>query len=188
MTTLNQPAEIITVEARVEGLLFIASAPVSVLQLADALECDAVEVEEALDSLQAKYESNSGLSLQRHAGKIQLTTSPLLSSDVERFLGLEATSRLSRAALETLAIVAYRQPITRPGIDQIRGVSSDGVLKSLLSKGLVQEMGRAESPGRPILYEVTTDFLQYFGLASTDQLPPFEQDSETITRNGILKD
>jgi segregation and condensation protein B len=188
MTNLIQLPESISLDSRVEGLLFIASAPVSPLQLADALECDVSEVEDALRALQLKYESGGGLSLQRHSGKVQLSSSPVLAQDIERFLGLEATSRLSRAALETLAIVAYRQPITRPGIDQIRGVSSDGVLKSLLSKGLVQETGRAEGPGRPILYEVTTDFLQYFGLSSVDQLPPFEQDAEDSSRNGILKD
>lgn len=188
MTTLNTSPDSITLSARVEGLLFIASTPVTPLQLADALECTLSEVEEALQTLQLKYQNEGGLSIQRHAGKVQMTTSPLLAADVERFLGLEATSRLSRAALETLAIVAYRQPITRPGIDQIRGVSSDGVLKSLLSKGLVQEAGRAEGPGRPILYEVTTDFLQYFGLSSVDQLPPFERETEESARNGILKD
>ncbi len=91
---------------------------------------------------------------------------------VERFLGLEATSRLSRAALETLAIVAYQQPVTRPYIEGVRGVSSDGVMKSLLSKGLVQEVGRAEGPGRPILYGTAPDFLQHFGLNSLTELPP----------------
>ena len=107
-------------------------------------------------------------------------------------MGLEATSRLSQAALEALSIVAYRQPITRPGIDSIRGVNSDGVLKSLLSKGLIQEVGRVEGPGRPILYGVTNDFLQHFGLSSVNELPPFNQDEDPTgdpsTDNGVLKD
>ena len=85
---------------------------------------------------------------------------------------MEATSRLSRAGLEALAIIAYQQPVTRPQIDAIRGVNSDGVLKSLLSKGLIQEVGRAEAPGRPILYSTTPEFLQYFGLNSLEELPP----------------
>jgi segregation and condensation protein B len=85
---------------------------------------------------------------------------------------------LSRAALETLAIVAYREPVTRPHIDSIRGVNSDGVLKSLLSKGLIQEIGRADAPGRPILYSSTPDFLQSFGLNSLADLPPLETDGE----------
>jgi condensin subunit ScpB len=93
---------------------------------------------------------------------------------IERFLGLEATSRLSRAALETLAIIAYQQPVTRPYVESIRGVSSDGVMKSLLSKGLIQEVGRAEGPGRPILYGTTADFLRHFGLNSLSELPPLD--------------
>ena len=101
-----------------------------------------------------------------------MTTAPEMAEIVERFLGLEATSRLSRAALETLAIVAYQQPVTRPYIEGVRGVSSDGVMKSLLSKGLVQEVGRAEGPGRPILYGTAPDFLQHFGLNSLTELPP----------------
>jgi segregation and condensation protein B len=110
---------------------------------------------------------------------------------VEKFLGLEATARLSRAAMETLAIIAYRQPVTRPGIDAIRGVNSDGVLKSLLSKGLVQEVGRTEGPGRPILYGTSAEFLQHFGLASLTELPPYDrvEVSEELTGgNNILKD
>jgi segregation and condensation protein B len=110
--------------------------------------------------------------MQWHAGKVQLTSAPETAPIVERFLGLEATSRLSRAALETLAIIAYQQPVTRPEIDAIRGVNSDGVLKSLLSKGLIQEAGRAERAGRPILYQTTSDFLGYFGLSSLNELPP----------------
>jgi segregation and condensation protein B len=85
--------------------------------------------------------------------------------------------------------VAYNQPVTRPGIDAIRGVNSDGVLRSLLSKGLIQEMGRTEGPGRPILYGVTPDFLQYFGLAALDDLPPFAlPEEEEEADNGLLKD
>ena len=94
----------------------------------------------------------------------------------ERFLDLEATTRLSRAALETLAIIAYQQPATRPEIDAIRGVNSDGVMKNLLSKGLIEEIGRTEGPGRPILYVTTPDFLQHFGLRSLDDLPPLLQE------------
>jgi segregation and condensation protein B len=103
---------------------------------------------------------------------------------IDRFLGLEATSRLSRAALETLAIAAYQQPVTRPQIEAVRGVSSDGVMKSLLSKGLIQEVGRAEGVGRPILYGTTVDFLQHFGLNSLTELPPLKlPDPQTDQEN-----
>ncbi len=163
------------ITARIEALLFVAAGAVPPLQLATALDIPLRVIENHLDILELRLASNAvphGLRLQRHHGRVQLTTSPDLAVDVERFLGLEATSKLSRAALETLAIIAYQQPVTRPEIDAVRGVSSDGVLKSLLSKGLVQEVGRAERPGRPILYTTTSDFLQHFGLNSLEELPP----------------
>jgi segregation and condensation protein B len=161
--------------ARIEALLFVAAGGVPLAQLAAALDLPLHEIEKHVYILENRLASDDephGLRIQRHHGRIQLTTSPDSASDVERFLGLEASSRLSRAALETLAIIAYQQPITRPEIDAVRGVSSDGVLKSLLSKGLVQEVGRAERPGRPIIYMTTSDFLQYFGLNSLEELPP----------------
>jgi segregation and condensation protein B len=179
-----------SLEASLEALLFVASAPVTVAQLAEAVDRKPLEVEAALQGLGQFYQQGRGLSLQWHAGKVQITTAPSLAGQVEKFLGLEATARLSRAALETLTIVAYRQPITRPTIDAIRGVSSDGVLKSLLSKGLVQEMGRSEGPGRPILFGTTADFLQHFGLASITHLPTYEPaaDGMVKTEGNILKD
>jgi len=161
--------------ARIEALLFVAAGGVLLSQLAAALDLPVREVEKHVDVLESRLASDNiphGLRLQRHHGRVQLTTSPETATDVERFLGLEASSKLSRAALETLAIIAYQQPVTRPEIDAIRGVSSDGVLKSLLSKGLVQEIGRADRPGRPIIYTTTSDFLQYFGLNSLEELPP----------------
>ncbi len=173
-----------------EALLFAASGPVTPAQIAEALECKTGEVEAALKMLHEGYQAGRGLSLQWHAGRVQLTTAPKFAPIVEKFLGLEATSRLSRAALETLSIIAYRQPVTRPGVDAIRGVNSDGVLRSLLTKGLVQEMGRTEGPGRPILYGTTTDFLQHFGLSSLEELPPFviEEAGDGERQNTILKD
>ncbi len=161
--------------ARLEALLFVAAGGVMTSQLAAALDLPLREVEKHLEILESRLSSDTtphGLRIQRHHGRVQLTTSPDSAGDVERFLGLEASSRLSRAALETLAIIAYQQPVTRPEIDAVRGVSSDGVLKSLLSKGLVQEIGRADRPGRPIIYTTTADFLQYFGLNSLEELPP----------------
>jgi len=179
----------LSLEACLEAILFVAASPVPVAQLAQALGRPLEAVEQAIANLEVQLAQGRGISLQRHEGKIQITTAPMLASIVENFLGLEATARLSRAALETLAIIAYRQPVTRPGIDAIRGVNSDGVLKSLLSKGLVQEMGRAEGPGRPILYGTTTEFLQHFGLSSLGQMPPYElPETPDEERNVILKD
>jgi segregation and condensation protein B len=168
--------------ARIEALLFVAGGAVPTIQLATALDLPLRVVENNLDILESRLSSDSpphGLRLQRHQGRVQLTTSPETATDVERFLGLEASSRLSRAALETLAIIAYQQPVIRPEIDAVRGVSSDGVLKSLLSKGLIQEVGRAERPGRPIIYTTTSDFLQYFGLNSLEELPPLSIELST---------
>jgi segregation and condensation protein B len=161
----------LSLTAFLEGLLFVAAEPVAPAQLAAALDLTVSIIEKGLEELEGNLRMR-GLRLQRHAGRIQLTTAPDLADAVERFLGLEATSRLSRAALETLAIIAYQQPVTRPGVDAVRGVNSDGVIKSLLSKGLLQEVGRSEGPGRPILFGTTPQFLQHFGLNSLSDLPP----------------
>jgi segregation and condensation protein B len=158
------------VPAALEALLFVSADPVASSQLATALDISVSAVEQGLKQLDGELQTR-GLRLQHHGGRVQLTTAPEMAEAVERFLGLEATSRLSRAALETLAIVAYQQPVTRPYIEGVRGVSSDGVMKSLLGKGLVQEIGRAEGPGRPILYGTAPDFLQHFGLNSLTELP-----------------
>lgn len=159
--------------ARLESLLFVAAEAVPPSQLAEALEASLSEVQEGLRELEQALTSR-GLRLQWHGGRVQLTTAPEMAELVERFLGLEVTSHLSRAALETLAIIAFQQPVTRPQVDAVRGVNSDGVIKSLLGKGLIQETGRADGPGRPILYGTTPEFLQYFGLSSLSELPPLE--------------
>jgi segregation and condensation protein B len=174
MTTDPQPALSLPLPAIVESLLFVASAPVSVHQLADAIGCHAAEVEAALQSLASTYATQRGLRLQRHGDRLQLVTAPDVAPFVERFLGLAVTTSLSPAALETLAVVAYKQPITRPELEAIRGVNSDGVLRNLVSKGLVEEVGRLETVGHPILFGTTFDFLQYFGLNGLGELPPLE--------------
>ncbi|MCA9935786.1 MAG: SMC-Scp complex subunit ScpB [Ardenticatenaceae bacterium] len=161
--------------AQLESILFVSSAPVSVNRLATALDLTPYRVNQLLDELAAEYETR-GLRLQLTADGVQLTTAPEASGVIERFLGLELTSRLSHAALEVLAVVTYLQPVTRPQIDQVRGVNSDGALRTLLSKGLVEELGRLETPGRPILYGTTADFLQYFGLTSLEHLPPLDEE------------
>jgi segregation and condensation protein B len=152
-------------------MLFVAAEPAALAQLAAALDVTSSVVERGLKELEDALRTR-GLRLQRNAGRVQLTTAPELAELVERFLGLEAVSHLSRAALETLAIIAYQQPVTRPQVDALRGVNSDGMMKSLLSKGLVQEAGRTDGPGRPILYSTTPEFLQHFGINSIMELPP----------------
>lgn len=161
-----------------ESLLFVASGPVSTSRLAATLELTPSAVQKLLLELDADYGAR-GLRLQWSGDNmVQLTTAPEAAAIIERFLGLELTTRLSPAALEVLAIIAYTQPATRPQIDQIRGVNSDGALRSLLSKGLVEEVGRLEKPGRPILYGTTPDFLQSFGLGALTEMPPLDDEEE----------
>lgn len=173
--------------AKIEALLFVSSGLISSGQIAKALEISESEVEKTLKDLEEHYVAHGhGLRLMHVKSRVQLTTAPELSKSIEAFLGLEATSTLSTAALEALAIIAYKQPITRPEVDVIRGVNSDGVLRTLLAKGLIEELGRTESPGRPILYGTSPEFLQYFGLNSLDALPfiDFEALEENLVANG----
>ena len=163
--------EELSLSAKIEAMLFVSAEPVPMVQLSQALDVTASVVERGLKELEEALKSR-GLRLQRNSGRVQFTTAPEMASLVETFLGLEAITHLSRAALETLAIIAYQQPVTRPQVDSIRGVNSDGMMKSLLSKGLIQESGRTEGPGRPILYSTTPEFLQHFGLTSIMELPP----------------
>ncbi len=161
-------------KALIESLLFVASEPVHVDRLAAILQLDSRQVEEELRELESEYRQR-GFRLQRHGQRVQMVTAPEAAPYIRKFLGLEVTSRLSPPALETLAIIAYRQPITRAQIEAIRGVNSDSVLRTLLNHGLIEEQGRLEQAGRPILYGTTFEFLQQFGLSSTDQLPPLER-------------
>ena len=162
----------------VESLLFVAPDPVQLTALADALEEPLERIEEALAHL-ADLQHDRGVQVQRARDRVQLVSSPEAAPYIERFLGLDLVVKLSPAALETLAIIAYRQPVTRAQIDEWRGVNSDGVLRTLLHRGLVEQGERLEQAGRPFHYHTTFDFLQHFGLQSLDDLPPLMDDSET---------
>ena len=175
-----------------ESLLFVAGEPAQVSRLATALAVKSNRVEAALARLQTDYQSR-GIRLHRHGGAVQLVSAPEASEVIETYLGLDLSSRLSRAALEALAIIAYRQPVTRPQLEAIRGVNCDGVLRTLLSRGVVEEVGRLEQAGRPILYGTTFDFLQYFGIESLDELPALEgevieQLAERVQAVGVVED
>jgi segregation and condensation protein B len=161
--------------ARLESILFVAAEPVPVPILASALDVDDQQVEDALQTLDQEYRTR-GLKILRMGDRVHITTSPRAAATVEKFLGMEHTIGLSRAALETLAILAYKQPLTRPQIDSIRGVNTESVLENLMAKGLVEEVGRTEGPGRPILYVTTANFLRHFGLGSTAELPALDLD------------
>ncbi|HNP70015.1 MAG TPA: SMC-Scp complex subunit ScpB [Kouleothrix sp.] len=157
----------------VEALLFIAGEPLTVAQLAQALELPADAVEAALEHLAAAC-AGRGVRVQRHGDQVQLVSAPEASAAIERFLGVQPQARLSPAALEALAIVAYRQPITRAQVDALRGVDSSGVIRALLSRDLIAETGRLETVGRPILYATTDEFLRQFGLSRLADLPPLD--------------
>lgn len=157
----------------VEGLLFVGSEPVTVDHLASVMDCPAERVEAALEQLKEGCHQR-GIRLQRQGKKVQLVSAPEVTDYIERFLGLSVSAKLSTPALETLTIIAYRQPITRPEIEAIRGVNSDGVLRTLLSKGLVEEVGRLDTVGHPSLFGTTFEFLRYFGLEDIKDLPDLE--------------
>lgn len=174
----------ISLEARLEALLYVSPSPVTVGHLANTLRVSNRRVTKALENLAAEYQQR-GLRLQFHHAEVQLTTAPELAADIERFLHLERVTRLTRAALEVLAIIAYQQPVTRPQIDSIRGVNSDSVLRTLLRHGMIEDVGRSDGPGRPILYKTTAEFLQHFGLTTLHELPQIDASSVSDTEGSL---
>lgn len=171
------PPSISELAALIEALLFVADHPVTLNELATTLDVSTPTIKKAISALSEMY-AGRFLRIQQLGNRIQLATSPAATPIIERFLGLSISSKLSPAALEVLGIVAYKQPITRPEIESIRGVSSDGVLRNLLSKGLIEVVGQLETAGRPRQYGTTFEFLKYFGLASLDDMPPLAMDED----------
>ncbi len=166
--------------AVLESLLFVAESAVEPAQLARACGVTLPAVEQGLAELAEHYRTaGRGLRLQERAGRYQLVTAPETGAVVEAFLQVDTTVRLSGPALETLAVIAYRQPVTRAQVEAVRGVDCSGVLRSLIQRGLIEETGRLEAPGRPVLYGITDLFLHHFGLTTLRELPPLaiaEQD------------
>lgn len=163
------------IKGAIEALLFVTDEPVNILTLADAIQIDPRKVEEALVSLQDELlHANRGIQLREVAGGWRLVTHPVYHELIERYVTSWDTRKLSQAALETLAIVAYCQPVTRNEISSIRGVSSDSSVNSLLEKGLLREAGVQDSPGNPTLYGTSKAFLEKFGLKNVSELPPLE--------------
>jgi len=157
-------------ERTIEALLYVADNPLDEQELARLLDTDVESVRTSLSNLELAL-AEHGLRIQRCETRVQLTTAPETSQAVERYLGIEESNKLSPASLETLAIIAYKQPITRAQIEAIRGVNSEGALRSLLARSLVAAVGRLEQAGRPVLYATTPEFLQYLGLNSLQELP-----------------
>jgi segregation and condensation protein B len=159
---------------RLEALLFVAERPLSRREIASLAGVDGATVDRLLGDLEVGLRER-GIRLLMSGEQVQLVTAPEAGGLIARYVGLDG-AHLSQAALETLAIVAYRQPVTRGAIERIRGVDSDYVLRSLLHRRLVTEQGRAATPGRPILYATGFDFLERFGLTSLDDLPVLDPD------------
>lgn len=161
-------------EAQLEALLFVAEKPLSRREIATLAGVDRAMVDERLGDLEVSL-SGRGIRLILAGDRVELATAPEAGALVARYVGADAV-RLSPAALETLAIVAYRQPVTKAAIERIRGVDSDYTVRALLHRRLISEQGRSEAPGRPILYGTGFEFLERFGLTSLDNLPPLDLD------------
>ena len=156
----------------VEVLLFLSGEPITPSSVKDILELPEPEIKRLMDELIAQYkERNTGILIVEIANGYQMVTNPEYAEWVRKFKSIHMASRLSVPALETLAIIAYKQPIIRAEIEQLRGVNSDSAIRTLLEKRLVKVMGRKETPGRPFLYGTTKEFLQYFGLKDLTELP-----------------
>jgi segregation and condensation protein B len=165
-----EPEELLPI---LEAVLFVADAPIDIAALARTVNAPRQEVVERLEEL-AEACRDRGVRLQQTGDLVQLVSAPQTAAYVERFLGLEHPP-LTNASLETLAIIAYRQPMTRAGIESVRGVDCDGPIRTLMARGLIEEVGRAPVIGRPTLFGTTVRFLEYFGLERPDDLPPLPQ-------------
>jgi len=164
------------VKGRIEAILFVAGDAVEIRELARALGMKEKELSTVLREMESEYDFDQrGFMLKHFGGKIQLATRPLYGPDVIRLLQPAQKQSLGQAAMETLAVVAYRQPVTRAEIEAIRGVKCDYSLQSLTRKGLICEMGRKDTVGHPVLFGTTDEFLSRFGLESLEQLPPLPQ-------------
>lgn len=181
--TLNKTENLIS---SLEAMLFAAGDPVEVGKLADVLELDIETVEKMLGSLSAQYdERNSGLMLIRIENKYQLCTREAFSDNVRKLMEIRKNAPLSNAAFEVLAIIAYNKTVTRSFIEQVRGVDCSGPVSSLVQKGLIEEKGRLDLPGRPLIYGTTDRFLRCFSLNSLDDLPelPKTEEVEKISKD-----
>lgn len=168
-----------SLSSKIEALLFVAGDDgLTIKQLSFLTESDEQELKQHLGLLEEKYEQNdSGIMLKQLAGVYQLVTRPEMADTVQKLADNPTAQALSQASLEVLSIIAYKQPITRVEIEDLRGVKSEKALHTLSAKALVQEVGRAERTGRAILYGTTKEFLDYFGLQSLKELPPLPQEA-----------
>jgi segregation and condensation protein B len=177
---LQEKQEITQIATAIESVLFVSGRPLEYAELRKLLNVNDTELISGLDILNDQLESQGrGIRLQRLGEQVQLVTAPENARYIAAFLDLPLTARLTTAAMETLAVISYRQPITRAQIEAIRGVNSDRAVASLVQHGLIAEIGRAQTVGRPALFATTPEFLQQFGLTSLDQLPRTDGESQS---------
>ncbi|MBA2607004.1 MAG: SMC-Scp complex subunit ScpB [Acidobacteria bacterium] len=175
LETERQPRSVGEIVAIVEALIFVADEPVSIKLLAEILQEDREAIEAAVEQLQDEYQNReSGLTLREIAGGWQLSTRTEFHEEIRKFLKTRPNAKLSLAALETLAVIAYKQPVTVPEILDIRGVQSASAIKTLLDKRLIAAKGRKETVGRPMQYGTSKEFLMQFGLKDLSELPSIE--------------
>lgn len=165
-------------KSTIESLLFVAEKPVSVKELANAIGEMTIEIEKTLAEIIEEY-NGRGIKLVRKGDFYSFVSAPENAETVSKFLNEELRHDLSNSALETLAIITYKQPITRVEVEEIRGVNSDQLIRNLMIRGLICEVGRKETVGKPILYGTTMEFIQYFGLKTDKDLPDFDLSHET---------
>ena len=165
-----------TLSGRIEAILFVAGEPVRIEELAKALNVSVRAVENEVTKLRDEYDFHQrGFTLKRFGHQVQLATRALYATDVVHLLQPVQKQSLSQAAMETLAVVAYKQPVTRAEVEQVRGVKCDYSIQSLVNKELIMEVGRKDTLGRPILYGTTENFLSHFGLTTLEDLPPMPE-------------
>ena len=166
-------------EAQLEAIIFAAGAPVPVDRIAQALELNETEVNSAVDRLIEKYSDEGfGVQIIRLGNSVQMCSKKQYGESVRKVMDLKRNVPLSQAAFEVLAVIAYNEPVTKAFVEQVRGVDCSGVIGSLCAKGLIEERGRLELPGRPLIYGVTDNFLRCFGISSLDELPKSVQEEE----------
>ncbi|MBP9988474.1 MAG: SMC-Scp complex subunit ScpB [Ruminococcus sp.] len=176
------------IQAAVEAILFAAGEPLESERIAQAMEIEINEVEFALDGIKKVLdESESGICLVKMENKYQLCTRQDFAAEVRAALEIKKNTPLSNAAFEVLAVIAYNQPVTKSFVEQVRGVDCSGVIQTLIAKGLVEERGRLELPGRPLVYGTTSEFLKCFCVSSLDELPDLPE-HEDMPKNEELAD
>lgn len=166
-------------QAATEAILFSCGDPLDINRLAEVLEIDCEQAEQVLMNLSAELdERNSGLCLLKLGTKYQLCSRTEFADKIRTILTIKKNAPLSQAAFEVLAVIAYNQPVTKSFVEQVRGVDCSGVISTLCQKGLLEEKGRLELPGRPLLYGTTPEFLRCFSISSLDELPPLPEKND----------